>query len=167
MSTHNQNWNTSVFMRVFLTSEQILVKFSDFSNMMKNISIDDTCICSNEIYSWKVENSLFVTIFKHIDLQTYVYVHSLGKLFGVTENIYLDDKCPIGSCFVGQMCIDNFDHVNQNYQYDDIRINLLVFDILRLGTTYFQNVPPLDRYNALRKCAPSCFSPDRNIVLQW
>jgi c-di-AMP phosphodiesterase-like protein len=167
MSEHNRAWNTSVFMRVFLTSEQILVGFADMLPFLGNISIVDTCSCSDELYSWKVEDSLFVTLFKHSDLQTYVYVHSLNKLFGVTEYLYLDENCPVGSVFVGQMSIDNFDHMTQKYQYDDIRINLLVFDIIQLGTTCYQNVRPLDRYNLLRECAPSCFSPDRNVILQW
>lgn len=167
MSSHNLSWNTSVFMRVFLTDEHTLIDFADMLPYLSRISIGDDSTRSNELYSWKVENSLFVTIFKHIDLNTYVYVHSLEKLFGVTEYLYLDEYCPVGSVFIGQMSIDNFDHMTHKFQYDDIRINLLVFDMIRFGTTCYQEVRPIERYNKLRECATSCFSPDRNVILQW
>lgn len=117
------------------------------------------------LFTWRPQNSVFLTILKHKEMGSAVYVHESDMHYEASELCMLGPGCPLNTVLLGQALLDNYS--------DNYRMQVLVFDVLAIGDEDFvsMRMKPMDRYMRLRDLwgrAGVVPPPSRSALhLQW
>lgn len=106
------------------------------------------------LYTWKGLNSVFVTLLKHTQDSTAIYVHPSDMHYHATQLGSLGPGCPVGTTLLAQVVLDRRrgggSSSSSSYCWD---VCVLIFDAMQIGQEDFvqQQMQPEERYARLRE----------------
>jgi hypothetical protein len=114
---------------------------------------------SPPLYTWKPLNSIFVTLLKHTDTATAIYVHPSDMYYSSAPLGCLGKGCPTGTALLAQVVLDLNDEdkpgggggggggCNESVW----NLSVLIFDAIQIGEEDFveMKLPPSERYRRL------------------
>lgn len=117
------------------------------------------------MFTWKPYNSLFVTLIKHTETSTAIYLHDSDMHFTATEAASLGPGCPVNTVLLGQVVLDA--EAQQSF-----RVMILLFDALQIGSHDFValKMSAGDRYRNLRALCdnnPDVIVSHSTMMVQW
>lgn len=118
------------------------------------------------LYTWKPLNSIYVTLLKHTDDATAIYVHPSDMHYSAAPLGCLGKGCPTGTALLAQVVLDlvgggegGGDEKNEVWN-----LSVLIFDAIQIGEEDFvqMQLPPMERYRRLMQL---CCDPRKSDVL--
>lgn len=102
------------------------------------------------MYAWKGLNSIYVTLMKHDQHATAIYVHPSDMHYNASELGSLGNGCPTGTALLAQVVLDRSGRQCPEGGAWGISVN--IFDALQIGADDFVQLqlPPTERYRRLR-----------------
>lgn len=124
------------------------------------------------MFTWKPQNSIFVTIIKHNARATAIYVHDSDMHYAASEAASLGSGCPVNTVLLAQVALE---HTGvDSFERQEYRIVVLLFDVLQIGSENFvaSKMPPEQRYRRLRLLCDGCNKEDvimspSTMLVQW
>jgi hypothetical protein len=102
----------------------------------------------SSLYTWKALNSIFITIFKHSEDSTVIYVHPSDMHYNAAPLGCLGASCPVGTTLLAQVVLDYTRQKGVEQQWTP---SVLIFDAIQIGRDDFvqMHLAPVERYRRL------------------